>query len=320
MRSGDLLIEVDSKKQSQQIMKLKALASIPISVSPHTSLNFSKGVITCGELFNVSLEEITSELKPQGVTHVRQIAIRRDGQLLPTKHYVLTFHSPKLPEFIYAGHDSQQCSATEKCVNCGGDHPSYSRNCSRWKLEKEVTIIKIKENITYPEARRRVQIQTPTPGISYASVVQKPFCTNCSCENCIKQTPKPKLPVKTLESDSDNSVQSISESPKPDLSASKKTRKKKPQSSLTLKLAKRGISHKDLSVRLQKSTSRNSVALGLARDGVAHKDLTSIFGGTPNIPDFKLHPSEDEDALFMSCEDQATPTAAHSHSPSKSLS
>ncbi|XP_055951583.1 uncharacterized protein LOC129987650 [Argiope bruennichi] len=343
-------------------MKLKALASIPISVNPHTSLNFSKGVITCGELFNVSLEEITSELKPQGVTHVRQIAIRRDGQLLPSKHYVLTFHSPKLPEFIYAGyiklpvrhyipnplrcfqcqrfghskinyrvtltcarcadkgHDSQQCSATEKCVNCGGDHPSYSRNCSRWKLEKEVTIIKIKENITYPEARRRVQMQTPTPGISYASVVQKPFCTNCSCENCIKQTPKPKLPVKTSESDSDNSVQSISESPKPDLSASKKTRKKKPQSSLTLKLAKRGMSHKDLSVKLQKSTSRNSVALGLARDGVAHKDLTSIFGGTPTIPDFKLHPSEDEDALSMSCEDQATPTAAHSHSPSKSFS
>ncbi|XP_055928789.1 uncharacterized protein LOC129981395 [Argiope bruennichi] len=359
MRSGDLLVEINTKKQAQQIIKLKALADIPVSVNSHTSLNFSKGVITCGELFNVSLEEISHELKPQGVTQVRQITIRREGQILPTKHYILTFHSPNIPEYIYAGHiklpvrpyipnplrcyqcqryghskvncrgtltcarcaekgpDSQLCTAKEKCVNCGGDHPSYARSCPRWNLEKQVTSLKIKENLSYPEARRRVQTQTPTPGVSYASVVQKSFCINCSCENCMKQTTKTKPPAKTSESDSENSVKSLPESPKPDLSTSKKIRKKKPQSSLTLKLAKRGLSHKDLSSKLQKSTSRNSVALGLAKDGIAHKDLTSIFGGKPTIPDFKLHPSEDEDALDMSCEDQATPINGHSLSFSK---
>ncbi|XP_055944786.1 uncharacterized protein LOC129975682 [Argiope bruennichi] len=104
MRSDDLLVEISIKKQAQQSMKLKALAYIPVSVNPPTSLNFSKGVITCGELFNVSIEEISSEMKPQGMTHVRQTTIRRNGQLLPTKHYILTFHSPKLPESIYAGY------------------------------------------------------------------------------------------------------------------------------------------------------------------------------------------------------------------------
>ncbi|GBN68116.1 hypothetical protein AVEN_224631-1 [Araneus ventricosus] len=61
--SGGLLIEIKSRKQAQQSTKLKALSTIPITVSAHTSLNSSKGVITCGELNNVSIEEITNELK-----------------------------------------------------------------------------------------------------------------------------------------------------------------------------------------------------------------------------------------------------------------
>ncbi|GBM81078.1 hypothetical protein AVEN_126203-1 [Araneus ventricosus] len=75
-----------------------------MSVSPHASLNSSKGVITCGELFNVATEEILRELQGQGVSHVRRISIRRDGQLLNTKHLILTFDSAKLPEQIKAGY------------------------------------------------------------------------------------------------------------------------------------------------------------------------------------------------------------------------
>ncbi|XP_055932954.1 uncharacterized protein LOC129962976 [Argiope bruennichi] len=341
MRSGDLLVEVDTKKQAQNIIKLKALATIPVSVSPHTSLNFSKGVITCGELYNIPLEEISSELKKQGATNVRQITIRRDGQILPTKHYVLTFHSPQLPESIYAGyiklpvvqyipnplrcfqcqrfghskvncrgtvtcarcaekgHDSQQCTAQEKCVNCGGDHPSYSRTCSRWKLEKAIITIKIKEDLTYPEARRKIEIQTPTPGISYSSVVKKSFCSNCSCANCKKQNSATKPPEKTSESDSDSSTKNVPDSSKQDPDTHRKARKNKSQTSLTLKLAKRGLSQKDLSVKFKKSNLRNSVALGLANQNIVHKDFTTIFGDTLTNPDFKLHPSEDEDSLDM---------------------
>ncbi|GBN58409.1 hypothetical protein AVEN_95904-1 [Araneus ventricosus] len=100
LRSGDLLIEVKSRKQAQQIIKLKALATIPVTVSAHTSLNSSKGVITFGELFNVSIEDITNELKGEGVTHVRRIFIRRDGQLLPTKHPDPYFPTPVLPDSL----------------------------------------------------------------------------------------------------------------------------------------------------------------------------------------------------------------------------
>ncbi|GBN22722.1 hypothetical protein AVEN_68056-1 [Araneus ventricosus] len=104
LRSGDLLVEVQSRKQSQQIVKLKKFSTIPITVSSHASLNSSKAVITCGELLNVPTEEILKELQSQGVSHVRRISIRRDGQLLNTKHLILTFESAKLPENIKAGY------------------------------------------------------------------------------------------------------------------------------------------------------------------------------------------------------------------------
>ncbi|GBM46221.1 hypothetical protein AVEN_92963-1, partial [Araneus ventricosus] len=104
LRSGDLLVEVASSKQSQQILKLKSMSTIPVSVSPHETLNTSKGVVTCGELFNVPLDEITEKLQSQGVSHVRRITIRRDGQLLNTKHLILTFSSHVLPKYVKAGY------------------------------------------------------------------------------------------------------------------------------------------------------------------------------------------------------------------------
>ncbi|GBN51441.1 hypothetical protein AVEN_151285-1 [Araneus ventricosus] len=80
------------------------MSTIPVSVSPHETLNTSKGVITCGELFHVPLDEITEKLQSQGVSHVRRITIRRDGQLLNTKHLILTFSSHVLPEYVKAGY------------------------------------------------------------------------------------------------------------------------------------------------------------------------------------------------------------------------
>ncbi|XP_055941648.1 uncharacterized protein LOC129971696 [Argiope bruennichi] len=148
LRSGDLLIEVSSEKQVQQIMKIKSIGSIPVSVTPHRTLNFTKGVISCGELFNTPVEQITKDLNSQGVTNVRRITIRKDGQLLNTKHLILTFHSPKLPGFIKAGymnlpvrpyipnplrcfkcqrfgHSKDSCRGTLACARCAeGGHES----------------------------------------------------------------------------------------------------------------------------------------------------------------------------------------------------
>ncbi|XP_055951568.1 uncharacterized protein LOC129987634 [Argiope bruennichi] len=348
LRSGDLLVEVSSRKQSQQILKLKTLGTISVSVSAHATLNSSKGVITCGELFNDSIEKITAELKPEGVTHVRRITIRRDGQLLPTKHFILTFNNPKLPESVKVGymklpvrtyipnplrcfqcqrfghskascrgtltcarcgekgHDNQQCSAAEKCVNCDGNHSSFSRSCPRWTLEKQIVSVKLKEDIPYPEARRKVLAQTPTPGVTYASVTKTKFCANCSCANCVQNMPRTKPLPKVSDTDSEISITSASEPSKPE----KHQRKVKPNKALKLKISKRGIPQNNLHQKMKKSTLNNSVALGLASQGIVHKDLSSIFKGVPKSPDsISLHPSEEDDNdLQMSCELSSTPS------------
>ncbi|GBN10828.1 hypothetical protein AVEN_132547-1 [Araneus ventricosus] len=212
LRSGDLLVEVRSFKQAKEIVNIKSLSTIPIQVSPHPTLNSSKGVISSGELFSVPVEEITEKLQSQGVSHVRRITIRRDGQLLNTKHLNLTFSSSKLPEHIKAGymrlsvrvyipnplkcfqcqrfgHSKSSCSGTltcarcaavghdsttkDKCINCKGDHTSFSRNCFAWKQEKEIVSTKIKNQISCAEARKIVKSKFPAAGNSYASAVKK---------------------------------------------------------------------------------------------------------------------------------------------------
>ncbi|GBL95353.1 hypothetical protein AVEN_154768-1 [Araneus ventricosus] len=55
-------------------------------------------------LLNLPIEEIAQELSGQGIKDVRRINIRRDGQLIPTKHFILTFNTPRLPEYIKAGY------------------------------------------------------------------------------------------------------------------------------------------------------------------------------------------------------------------------
>ncbi|GBO43778.1 hypothetical protein AVEN_10317-1 [Araneus ventricosus] len=346
LRSGDLLIEVASRNQSQKISKIKTFGTIPVSISPHATLNSSKGVISCGELLNVTLEEISEKLQCQGVSHVQRISIRRDGQLLATKHLVLTFNSPKLPQSIKAGyinlsvrpyipnplrcfkcqrfghsqtgcrgaltcarcatfgHLSSDCTEPEKCVNCKGSHTSYSRSCPIWKTEKEIVAVKVKEQVSYPEARRIVKARTSTPGISYSSVVRGTLISTGIQYDLQDLNPGSSANV------SDQIV--ASETSKFVVTASNtsqhKCKKLKSASlrSLALKNSKQGIPQGDVR-EIPSLTVQNSVALGLAKEGIVHKDFPSIFS-VPKSPDsISLHPSEEDDDDFqMSCDASAT--------------
>ncbi|GBM11537.1 hypothetical protein AVEN_240673-1 [Araneus ventricosus] len=180
LRSGDLLVEVQSRKQSEQILKIKKISTIPITVSPHASLNSSKGVITCGELLNVPTEEILTELQGQGVSHVRRISIRRDGQLLNTKHLILTFDSAKLPENIKAGymrlsvrtyipnplrcfqcqrfgHSKTSCRGTLTCARCA-EVGHESTDCTR--AEKNLASPDLTD-FTLVKSRKKLKKDSP---------------------------------------------------------------------------------------------------------------------------------------------------------------
>ncbi|KAM7310720.1 hypothetical protein ISCGN_007628, partial [Ixodes scapularis] len=67
-------------------------------------------------------------------------------------------------------HVADICDAVARCSNCSGPHPAYSRTCPLWKQEKEILSLKAKENITYPEAKKRLSFLSKG---GYAEVVRR---------------------------------------------------------------------------------------------------------------------------------------------------
>lgn len=52
-------------------------------------------------------------------------------------------------------HVADICESEVKCANCDGVHPAYSRACPIWKQEKEILSLRAKDNLSYPEAKKR---------------------------------------------------------------------------------------------------------------------------------------------------------------------
>lgn len=148
LKSGDLLIETTDSKQSRSLQNCTTIADIQIQVTPHKTLNSCQGVISEQDLINVDDLELVSELASQGVERARRITIKKDGNIIKTKHVILTFNVPKLPTRIIAGylnchirpyipnplrcfkcqkygHSKNTCRGRETCAICGSiEHPS----------------------------------------------------------------------------------------------------------------------------------------------------------------------------------------------------
>jgi len=58
------------------LLGLTQLAGVPVKVSPHRSLNTSRGVIRSCDIADCNVEEIAEELQPQGVTVASIIHVR----------------------------------------------------------------------------------------------------------------------------------------------------------------------------------------------------------------------------------------------------
>ncbi|XP_023231152.1 uncharacterized protein LOC111631183 [Centruroides sculpturatus] len=118
------------------------MGDMEVTVTPHGSLNSSRGVISEIDLMSEDESNIQIGLSDQGVTAVRRISIRRDGKLIPTKHLILTFDNPTLPSFVTAGylrcpvrpyipnplrcfkcqrfgHSQTSCRGKSLCAQCG---------------------------------------------------------------------------------------------------------------------------------------------------------------------------------------------------------
>ncbi|GFT13430.1 uncharacterized protein TNCV_3200611 [Trichonephila clavipes] len=73
------------------------------------------------------------------------------------------------------GHDSADCKAKERCVNCKGDHSSFSRSCPTWLLKRRSRPSKLRIKfrirrlgVLYRHARQFLEK-------SYASATRKTY-------------------------------------------------------------------------------------------------------------------------------------------------
>ncbi|GFV94348.1 uncharacterized protein TNCV_2268021 [Trichonephila clavipes] len=222
-------------------------------------------VISEPDLLTTSDAEILEGFSSQGVIQVRRITLKKDTTLIPTKHLILTFSSPTLPQSIKAGylnckirpyipnplrcfkcqrfghsqtacrgqltcsrcasvgHSSADCSLAQKCVNCSQPHSSDSKQCPKWKAEKEIQAIKTNRNISYLEARKLI---APQFSQTYAQVAKPSTVTSTTQtdENIthIKCPPlqllQPLLSVP--QPDKSNSVSALSSATQADLLSS----------------------------------------------------------------------------------------------------
>jgi len=124
------------------LLKVESLAHVPVKVTPHQTLNSSKGVVRSRELASCDVAEITSELKSQGVTDAVIISVRdgSDEGRRKTNTVILTFNRPQPPSHITAGYlripVARYIPNPLRCFNCqryghGKAHCRRQQTCSR---------------------------------------------------------------------------------------------------------------------------------------------------------------------------------------------
>ncbi|GFS74866.1 uncharacterized protein TNCV_1395541 [Trichonephila clavipes] len=67
------------------------------------------------------------------------------------------------------GHSSTACNLEPKCINCSQSHPSESKLCPKWKIEKQIQEIKTNKILYYVEARKLI---VPQQSQTYAQVAK----------------------------------------------------------------------------------------------------------------------------------------------------
>ena len=149
---GSLVIKTNNRKDTKALLKTTTFCGKQVTVSLHKGRNSCKGTVFAPELRHMSEDGILSDLKGDGVTHIRRLTTFRDGQRRDTSLLVLTFDSTTLPEKISIGwlrkevrvfipnplrcykcqrfgHGSSACRQTARCQKCG-EAPHEGSDCT----------------------------------------------------------------------------------------------------------------------------------------------------------------------------------------------
>ena len=208
-RDGSLLLQTCNKGDSDTLLECVEFLGLPVQVTPHNSLNTSKGVVKHREFRDCTEEEM------EGIDHVlkaTQIIIKKNGTEVKTNTWVLVFDMIKCPSSITAayiknipvrpyvpkpmrcftcqrfGHTSKNCTRKQTCKNCGSDehseqcdkptwcpncraggHTASSSDCPKYVENKNILEYRAYNGGTFAQVR---DILFPG-GTTYASIVKK---------------------------------------------------------------------------------------------------------------------------------------------------
>jgi hypothetical protein len=161
LRNGAVLIEVASKAQADNALKMHTWISTSVKVTPHRSMNTCKGVIRCREIRDCSDDEVLEALCHEGVTHIKHVYAKKNGVNVHSNTFIVAFNKPTLPKVVKAayvvipvepfvpnplrcfncqrfGHGKNTCTHRAVCTSCGKqDHTDadcaeapHCANCS----------------------------------------------------------------------------------------------------------------------------------------------------------------------------------------------
>ena len=151
LRTGNRLVEVESKKHADNLLKMEKFHNLKCHAYPHAKLNTSKGVVRSKELSLTRPEEIETAFKKQGIKEYgrvtkkphlkmipikdkyRRVTIRRNDKTIQAHTYILTFEKPSIPKEIRIGYTiervEQYIAAPLRCFMCQkfGHHKEICR-------------------------------------------------------------------------------------------------------------------------------------------------------------------------------------------------
>ena len=213
LRDGYLLVKTKNQTQTDKLLQTKTLMNEECSVVRDPKLNMSKGKIHAYDLQDLSEDEIVQWLSEFGVVGAKRFTRRVDGKIEQTPTLLLTFDMPTCPqklELDYTtyhvqqhipnpltcyrcggyGHPEVGCKKPKKCLRCGEfahdgqcsmkclscgstEHSCLSHQCPTWKKEKTICSIKVEQEVSYAEARRRHKSTLQPPDLQpYSKVVR----------------------------------------------------------------------------------------------------------------------------------------------------
>jgi len=165
LRSGTVLIEVQSKKQADKALQMKTWIDKEVTVSAHRSLNTSRGIIRCREFRDCDDAEVLNALNTQGVTAVKRIMARKNGTLEKTNTFIVTFGLPVPPKSVRAAYMKID-------VELFIPNPLRCYNCQKFGHGKSTC------------NRHAVCAKCSQEGHLDADCPNTPHCANCSGDHC----------------------------------------------------------------------------------------------------------------------------------------